>query len=277
MNENCEATALNIEKSINNSWATSWNCDSLHDNFSCFVPAWPNLDFFQLTSRKALQCLQPWPRVGLGQALNGRCLVVNYAPNPLPQWGVCVCVCVCVWEREREREREKERERENVSTYVASQLDWNIQASWVLQCFSFVMGFGVIEHSRLIYQRRQWHPLQYPCLENSMDGGAKAQCMGSLTEQLHFYFSLSCFGEGNGNPLQCSCLENPRDEEPAGLPSMGSHRVGHNWSDLAAAGSFISLEHLFCSSPSLFTPGPLWTRESYRVDPFPFCSNKAPS
>ena len=31
------------------------------------------------------------------------------------------------------------------------------------------------------------------------------------TEQLHFHFSLSCTGEGNGNPLQCSCLENPRD------------------------------------------------------------------
>ena len=31
------------------------------------------------------------------------------------------------------------------------------------------------------------------------------------TERLHFYFSLSCIGEGNGNPLQCSCLENPRE------------------------------------------------------------------
>ena len=31
------------------------------------------------------------------------------------------------------------------------------------------------------------------------------------TEQLHFHFSLSCIGEGHGNPLQCSCLENPRD------------------------------------------------------------------
>ena len=31
------------------------------------------------------------------------------------------------------------------------------------------------------------------------------------TERLHFRFSLSCIGEGNGNPLQCSCLENPRD------------------------------------------------------------------
>ena len=44
----------------------------------------------------------------------------------------------------------------------------------------------------------------------------RLQSMGSLrvgmTEQLHFHFSLSCIGEGNGNPLQCSCLENPRDE-----------------------------------------------------------------
>ena len=37
------------------------------------------------------------------------------------------------------------------------------------------------------------------------------------------------------NPLQCSCLENPRDGEPGGLLSMGSHRVRHDWSDLAAA------------------------------------------
>ena len=34
-----------------------------------------------------------------------------------------------------------------------------------------------------------------------------------MTEQLHFHFSLLCIGEGNGNPLQCSCLENPRDGE----------------------------------------------------------------
>ena len=43
------------------------------------------------------------------------------------------------------------------------------------------------------------------------------QSMGSLesdtTKRLHFHFSLSCIGEGNGNPLQCSCLENPRDGE----------------------------------------------------------------
>ena len=35
-------------------------------------------------------------------------------------------------------------------------------------------------------------------------------------------------GEGNGNPLQDSCLDNPMDREPGGLKSMGSQRVGHN-------------------------------------------------
>ena len=43
----------------------------------------------------------------------------------------------------------------------------------------------------------------------------RLQSMGSLesdtSERLHFHFSLSCIGEGNGNPLQYSCLENPRD------------------------------------------------------------------
>ena len=35
--------------------------------------------------------------------------------------------------------------------------------------------------------------------------------VSDTTERLHFHFSLSFMGEGNGNPLQCSCLENPRD------------------------------------------------------------------
>ena len=48
------------------------------------------------------------------------------------------------------------------------------------------------------------------------------------TERLHFHFSLSCIGEGNGNPLQCSCWRIPGTEEPGGLSSMGSHRVGHD-------------------------------------------------
>ena len=44
-------------------------------------------------------------------------------------------------------------------------------------------------------------------------GGLQSQGheKSDMTERLHFHFSLSCTGEGNGNPLQCSCLENPRD------------------------------------------------------------------
>ena len=51
------------------------------------------------------------------------------------------------------------------------------------------------------------------------------------TDRLHFHFSLSRIGEGNGGSLHCSGLENPRD----GGASMGSHRVGHDGSDLGAA------------------------------------------
>ena len=67
------------------------------------------------------------------------------------------------------------------------------------------------------FRRRQWHPT--PVLlpgkshgRRSLVGCSPWGCQESdTTEQLHFYFSLSCIGEGNGNPLQCSCLENPRD------------------------------------------------------------------
>ena len=236
MNENWEATALNIEKSINNSWATSWSCDSLHANFSCFVPGWPNLDFFQFTSRKALQCLQPWLRVGgWGQALNGRCLVVNYAPNPLPQRGVCVCAC--------------ERERENVSMCVASQLDWSIQASWVLQYFSFVMGFGVIEHSRLIYQRRQWHPtpVLWPVKSHGWRSLEGCSPWGRWLSDFTFTFHFHALEKEMATHSSVLAWRIPGMGEPGGLLSMGSHRVGHDWSDLAAAGSFISLGFVFKS------------------------------
>ena len=66
-------------------------------------------------------------------------------------------------------------------------------------------------------RRRQWHPS--PVLLPGKSHGQKSLVGCSLwgcsepdtTERLHFHFSLSCIGEGNGNPLQCSCLENPRD------------------------------------------------------------------
>ena len=65
--------------------------------------------------------------------------------------------------------------------------------------------------------RRWWHPT--PVLlpgkshgRRSLVGCSPWGRWGSdTTKRLHFHFSLPCIGEGNGNPLQCSCLENPRD------------------------------------------------------------------
>ena len=48
-------------------------------------------------------------------------------------------------------------------------------------------------------------------------------------ERLHFHFSPSCVGEGNGNPLQCSCLENPRDREASWAAVSG---VAQSWTRL---------------------------------------------
>ena len=65
--------------------------------------------------------------------------------------------------------------------------------------------------------RRQWHPTPVLLLRKShgwrsLVGYSPWGHWGSdKTERLHFHFSLSCIGEGNGNPLQCFCLENPRD------------------------------------------------------------------
>ena len=56
-----------------------------------------------------------------------------------------------------------------------------------------------------------------------------------MTERLHFHFSLSCIGEGNGNPSSVLAWRIPGMGEPGGLLSLGSYRVRHDWSDAAAA------------------------------------------
>ena len=50
-----------------------------------------------------------------------------------------------------------------------------------------------------------------------------------MTERLQFHFSLSCIGEGNGKPLQCSCLENPRD---GGTWWAAVYGVAQSWTRL---------------------------------------------
>ena len=65
--------------------------------------------------------------------------------------------------------------------------------------------------------KRQWYrtPVFLPGKSHgrkSLEGCSPWGRWGSdMTERFHIHFSLSCIGEGNGNPLQCSCLENPRD------------------------------------------------------------------
>ena len=82
---------------------------------------------------------------------------------------------------------------------------WPFPLVLLLQC---PIGFG---------WRRWWHPT--PVLLTGKSHGQRCLvgcspwgCEESdTTERLHFHFSLSCTGKGNGNPLQCSCLENPRN------------------------------------------------------------------
>ena len=80
------------------------------------------------------------------------------------------------------------------------------------------LSFKLTHLSRAVpvNRRRQWHPLQSSLPGKSHGRRSLVGCSplgreeSDTTEWLPFHFSLSCIGEGNGNPLQCSCLENPR-------------------------------------------------------------------
>ena len=79
-----------------------------------------------------------------------------------------------------------------------------------LNCFSFLIPYATL-------RRRQWHPTPVLLPGKSLGRRTLVGCSpwgrkeSDTTERLHFHFSLSCIGEGNGNPLQGSCLENTRD------------------------------------------------------------------
>ena len=84
-------------------------------------------------------------------------------------------------------------------------------------------------------RRRQWQPT--PVLLPGKSHGRRGLVGYSpwgreesdMTEQLHFHFSLSCIGKGNGNPLQCSCLENPWD---GGAYWAAVYGVAQSWTRL---------------------------------------------
>ena len=85
--------------------------------------------------------------------------------------------------------------------------------------------------------------------------------------------SVKC-GEGNGTPLQYSCLENPWTEEPGGLQSMGSRRVGHNWATSLSLFHFHALEKEMATHSSVLAwripgtgePGGLLSMGSQRIE-----------
>ena len=88
--------------------------------------------------------------------------------------------------------------------------------------------------------------LQYSCLENPLDGGtcwAAVHGVAQSRTRLKRLSMHACIGEGNGNHSSILAWRIPGTEEPGGLLSMGSHRVRHNQSNLAAAAAAAALHY----------------------------------
>ena len=114
---------------------------------------------------------------------------------------------------------------------------------------------GLKETYYTSFQRRQWQttPVLLPRKSHGWRSLVGCCPWGSYesdkTEWLHFHFSLSHNGESNGNPLQCSCLENPRDSRAWWAAVYG---VAQSWTRLKRLSSSIYLSHheIFCLCPS---------------------------
>ena len=104
--------------------------------------------------------------------------------------------------------------------------------------------------------RRQWHPTPVLLPEKSHGRRSLVGCSPwgheelDTTERLHFHFSLSCIRERNGNPLQCPCLENPRDEGAwwAAIYGVAQSRTRPKWLSIEYTSSLLGL--LLPISPS---------------------------
>ena len=102
---------------------------------------------------------------------------------------------------------------------------------------------------------RQWHstPVLLPGKSHGQRSLVGCSPWGleesDTTERLHFHFSLSRIGEGNGNPLQYSCLENPRD---GGAWWAAVYGVAQSWTRLKRLSSSSSIRYLLCILAFLF-------------------------
>ena len=106
----------------------------------------------------------------------------------------------------------------------------------------------LLESPIIIIRRRQWHPTPVVLPGKSHGWRSLVGCSpwgckeSDTTERLHFHFSLSCTREGNGNPLQCSCLENPRDGGAWWAAIYGVAQSRTRQSDFTLAFHFHALE-----------------------------------
>ena len=115
-----------------------------------------------------------------------------------------------------------------------------------------------------MHWRRKWQPTPVFLPGESQGWGSLMGCRlwghteSDTTEQLHFHFSLLCIGEGNGNPLQCSCLENPRDGEAWWAAVYG---VAQSWTRLKWLSSS-SRVYLLCHLGHTFAGGiEIWGKD----------------
>jgi len=103
---------------------------------------------------------------------------------------------------------------------------------------------GYLQSPSLLFRRRQWQPTPVLLPGKSHGWRSLVGCSpwgryeSDTTERLPFHFSLSCIGEGNGNPLHCSCLENPRDR---GAWWAAIYGVAQSWTRLKRLGSSSSI------------------------------------
>ena len=117
--------------------------------------------------------------------------------------------------------------------------------------FLLFFCFSIIRHGRALWSLKQWTgkqlcnynmtPLQYSCLENPMDGRAWKAAVHGVAESwtrlsdFTFTFHFHALEKEMATHATVLAWRIPGTVEPGGLPSMGSRRVGHDWSNLAAA------------------------------------------
>ena len=111
----------------------------------------------------------------------------------------------------------------------------------LLQELSELISVSLLRVPNRISQRRRWHPTQYSRLENPMDRGAWWAAVHGVTRSrtrlsnFPFTFHFRALEKAMATHSSILAWRIPGTGEPGALPSMGSHRVGHDWSDLAAA------------------------------------------